>query len=511
MAADNVSLGEITSVKGDADLAYGAAGNGGTNVVLPPSEAVAYLNNAAKLKAANDQWKYEQYTNALKENVKNLPDINGIRGADNKDITSDYKKLLGMYAENPSMLINPTAYPDQWKAAQELEGSLRGDVAESKYNLATEKTSADTLLNNPELNSPENQKALSDFRNMSSKDIRAKNFHIPLSKPLTYDPNKPVELAKAAAEERISTDTKDQNIMKAAGITNVKDYIATVGAISYKRHFVDALKSINNTYSIAGNAGATNRSVLFSAYKKSGGTGDANSPEFNDWESKQYEAIIPADQTSTKIDVDKGVMQNKEIALTQQQGAANRENAWRIANLTHDYEMAQLEFQKSKDPNNAELGSVYNKALPLWVKTGALPEVFGQNMFGSNKEVEVKAGTKVADLDADITGHTFKTAETTIKMPERKFLSSEKMPNGDLKITVMDYTKTPQIDMPTLDYSGRSQKADDPNGKRGVIETTIITPQQAQVELGNLYGGGAIASKIFAAAKKRTREKRVGR
>src|SRR6187402_1711002 len=101
----DVSLGEITNIKGDANI--GLAGTAGNDAIIAPNtQELAYLNAAAQTRNQANQFLAQQHRQNLEDSLKNFKatDVTGVFSPDYKDITDQYRNLTGQIYNNYDIL-----------------------------------------------------------------------------------------------------------------------------------------------------------------------------------------------------------------------------------------------------------------------------------------------------------------------------------------------------------------------------------------------------------------------
>lgn len=201
MARDeSVRLSEITSIKGDADLAYGGP-LFGTDVELPWNKAIDYLATAAREKAAATKYKYDKFQQNVQDfytSMKDL-DVNGLMDADYPSITEEYASLAHDIANNYDVIANPIAHQEKYAEFKQKEANLRSNIQRSKGNLAYLKLHEEFVKGNPDMNTEGNKARMIDFQN-SALGSR-KPFQ--LDTPFVWDPKAFADVANKAAEAEV--------------------------------------------------------------------------------------------------------------------------------------------------------------------------------------------------------------------------------------------------------------------------------------------------------------------
>jgi hypothetical protein len=203
MADDYVSLNEITGVKGDADLAYGTSGAGGSDTVFQFSKGVEMMQRAAELKQQNDRWKYEQFQQNIKDGYKNFNelDVTGVMEADYPDITKDYTALAKDMSDNIGVIRNPAANPEVYSALKQKEATLRAKIAQSKADVKYRVDYKNFLDKNPDWAFGENA---TKYENFNKSKLGSRAYDLP-TPPEVVDITKISKFANENAQRAIST------------------------------------------------------------------------------------------------------------------------------------------------------------------------------------------------------------------------------------------------------------------------------------------------------------------
>jgi hypothetical protein len=174
MAAEP-SLGEITSIRGDAATGAGTAGVGGDFAQLPADyQGIQVLQNAAIQKAAANKFAIEAFREDLKNNLENFNklDVTGIMEKDRETIIPQYVSLMKDLYQNYDVIGDPLRHPDKFADLETKEKKLRTLIAASKQDLLMRDKAITFLNQHKEFNTAESIDKIRKFNNgaLGSRD-----------------------------------------------------------------------------------------------------------------------------------------------------------------------------------------------------------------------------------------------------------------------------------------------------------------------------------------------------
>jgi hypothetical protein len=418
--ANEPSLGEITGIKGDADLAYGTAGVGGTDVVFNWNKGIDLLNNATLAKQQNDRWKYEQFQKNLADNFKgfNDLDVNGVMEKDYDKIIDDYKGLAGEMAENIGVLRNPASNPELYADLKRKEAELRGKISQSKQDLSYRTQHKNFLMAHPDFNTDFNKGAISSFENAPLGERQLFTFDT----PYVFDVNEPIKLATSVAMQK----SKEEAVKRGIAPDKTEEWLTTAEGVEYNRQaFKDAYKEYINNQRDRSNSGKTLRDVAMTTWDKLPANLKGNN--FDEWVDNVAGKFIPQNNYFNSMEESKYGLQDEELDMKWKIAKLNDGTERYKANLPHKYEEKQLDA----------LGRSYNEALTSAFTTGGVNVGYLNNIYGDDSEVSVKAGTEIPDLNNPL-AKTTTSVET--KVPKRIITGSSRDKDGNLVVDYLDYS-----------------------------------------------------------------------
>lgn len=426
------TLNEITSIKGDGNLAYGTQGQGGTDVELAFGKGIELLYGAAQMKQQNDRWKYQQFQQNLDNYYKNFNDISvdGVMEKDYPEVMADYSSLAKKMAENIGVIRNPASNPDLYAQLKQEEANLRGKISQSKQDVVYRTQHKNFIMAHPEFNTDENKKAIESFENSTRNEREL----FTLNTPYTFNVEEPVKLATSIALQK----SKEEAVKRGVAPDKTEEWIVSEEGINYNRQaFKDAYKEYITNQRDRNNTGKTLRDVAQSTWSKLPKESQLGS--FDEWLDKTSESFIPQSSYFQTIQESKYGLQEEQIEAQKDLNAADNAMRWRIAKLNDGTERwrAGLQFNFRDDKDFELLGRSYNELLTSAFTTGNANPSYLQNIYGDNSEVNVKAGTEVPDPTNPLAKSTT-SVET--KVPKRVVTGSSKDKDGNLVVKYMDYS-----------------------------------------------------------------------
>lgn len=453
--ADTVQLNEITSIKGDAQNAYGGVA-GGNDALLPFSQAIPLITSAAKAKSESNAFKYLQFQQNLKEYYKNFDEIkvDGLMEKDYPVITQQYAQLSKDIAANYDVIRNPMKNPEKYEELKGREAELRATIARSKQDVAFRTAHQGFLQSHPEFNTPDNQKILDDF----SKGELGQRTTFTLTTPFTYDPGARAKAANAVAQQKL-TEQKSQG-----------RYLVKEDALQYLETEYDAAwDALGATQD---KSGRTVTQIAADAYGK-------------------LDPTITAGQDFATIDrkIGRSLMYQDEFVKTLVEDPVQAQEDAQKHDANENAKNRALSRELNTDKDLVAVGRDYNEALTSGFTTGYVRPQLLQGLFGDNSDVELKNKEQVEVLDADGKGTGIFNPtgkETVVKVPKIQVTGSSLV---DGKIVV--------------------KRVDNSSGKPVAIADVVMTFEEAREAFKNIAGANN-AGKVADAAEKYRKINKLG-
>lgn len=431
MAGNDVSLSEITSVKGDPDLAYGSPA-GGTDAVVPFSKGIDYLTQAARDKQEATKFKYLEFKKNQEDYYKNFNtlDVNGLMPGDYPQISQEYAKLVGDLATHLDVIGNPNKNIDLYQSLQQREATLRSKIAQSKMDKAYAIQNESFMKANPDLLTSDNKAQTNDFYN---KPLGQRNYFT-LNLPFVYDPTMRAKIANTVAQQKYTEQkVKGKFITDEEGVRYLTD--------EYDKAW-DALGASTDK------SGRTVYDAAKDAYSKLPPE-ITHGQDFKSIDRNVGRSLLYQDENFKKLQANPVAMQDDQQAFE-----ASQQNK-------------RLAFERWKSlldkPKDVDAGKIYNFALTSGFTNGYVPVDFLQNIYGNNDKITLKSGSKKLDPT-----NPLNTTEVTNEqqVPKIQVTRSEKDKDGNLVYYYVDNSKDPTQEI-----------ASDP-----------ITIDQARVAFENILG-----------------------
>lgn len=206
------SLGEITSIRGDADLAYGTSGVGGNDTVVPLNRAVEFISLAAREKAQADQWKYLQFQKNQEDFFKGFGAVktNGIMEADYPEIMEEYATLANDIASNLDVIRNPMKDQAKYAELKSREARLLTRIEQSKQNVASLQFNKEYMRLHPEMNTDDNNKVVNEYQKLKLGE----RGPLSLNTPMVYDPAARAKVANSVAQRKLKEEQAQGRYLK---------------------------------------------------------------------------------------------------------------------------------------------------------------------------------------------------------------------------------------------------------------------------------------------------------
>jgi hypothetical protein len=172
-----VSLGEITSIRGDEAIGAGTAGTAANLAQLAPDQlSLGILQNASNARMLANKYAQDQYQKNLddffKNDFNNL-DVNGIMERDYDVVIPQYAQYAKNIADNMDVIMNPSVDFERYKTLRQQEAQLRGKIAQSKQQLALRTGAQNFISMHPGFQTPQNIESVRAFTDspMEDRDI----------------------------------------------------------------------------------------------------------------------------------------------------------------------------------------------------------------------------------------------------------------------------------------------------------------------------------------------------
>lgn len=471
------SLSEITSIKGDGNIAGGSAGAGAdapAPIILPEDQGIKYLHQRAVTKAAVNKYQAEKYQQNIADYMKNLRsiDFSKAHSSDLNGLREDFAKLAGEVGDNFDVISNPYSNQEKFQQLAQQEAQLRGKIEQSSAHNALSAYNKEMIRSNPGWNTKENQELMAKF-DAAPMDQR-KDFL--LKTPHSFNP---VEYAQKYvapfALQEIKKQSKDANwIYTQEGKEYAKGKFAEVfkqGLASTVVNGRPLMEDFDEGYD------------RLPAEIKKGQTKEQ-------YMDKMIEALIPATSMSSTLSANPYGVQGQSQAFQASESAKSRafqasqaaiSRSWQAneAEKARDFQLEVAEDNGKPKPLNA--GEAKARALALtFSPNSSLDEKSGQNIYGDNSKIK-KAIYK--DLNPG-DGEDVKDAIIL----HRK----DKATGEDVEFARI---KTGDVEAPRIQYKGSTY--DEKTGKvtvhridnlTGKPADIIRTPQQAYSDFNRLLG-----------------------
>lgn len=211
-----VSLGEITGIRGDAQIAGGTAGVGGNLAALPADQiGLQLLDSAANARMLANRYALDFQQQQLRDYLQNFNalEVQGVMESDYPAITAEYAQYAKKLADNYDVIANP--FKDQQRYAQlrQEEATLRGRIARSKGDLALRQNYNNFIGQHRDFQTPENLQRLTAFSEqpLGQRDINALTSIAPRFDAMQEDISKQANLIALQKTKEQDTATPFQN------------------------------------------------------------------------------------------------------------------------------------------------------------------------------------------------------------------------------------------------------------------------------------------------------------
>lgn len=478
MAGDTVSLGEILSVKGDAQNAFGSPA-GGDATVLPFNKGIDYLNQTAEKLAEADKFKYLEFQKNLTNHYANFNtiDITGLSPADQKIIGDKYASVAKLNADNIDVIKNPNINPQKYAEIKKAEADLLRSIAASKMHKSYDDKTAEFTKANPnwyDINKPKVESSV----NTPTDEWKPYTLDMPIS----YSPDAVGKLVTPIAEQ------------KYAEAIALKGYITEEEGVRIKKEAWDA--AWDAVHSTTDPAGRSLYKAAKEAYEKI--PPEARGGSFEDWMKRTRDSMVPQDQVSKKtVTPDQLVINRERNALTASEGAKDRNAA--MARVR-----AQLDANK-KNIGVDDVGRLYNEELTGF-KTGQFSNAALQNIYGDPSKVTLKTGTEIPDPNNP--GQKI-TTSTEVQVPKKQIVSSFVDDQGRLVYKYIDYSqpKAPESGGGFWSRLSGGQSKTETIGGYEVRTSEPVEFKQARTDFYRIVGDDDAPKVADVAAKYRIKHK----
>lgn len=464
------SLSEITGVRGDASLAYGTQGQGGSDVAFDFNKGLSFLSDAASKRQQANQFKVELFQKNLENFYKNFNDlsVDGVMEKDYPAITQEYAALTRDLAENYDVIRNPMKDPQRFAQLQQREAALRSKISASKQDLAFRKFNQDFINTHKEFNTDENRQMIEGFTN-SELGSRSHNN---LRTPNEYNPLTIAQKAREYATQTLTT-------KKAKGM-----YFDEEGEKKVKRDaYMEYWRGAHNAQDTYGRSGFE---LAKHAYDNTVPADRKSGMDFNTWLDKTGEQLMGDDliEKSSAQSANPVAMQDDQQRFTAGENAKDR--AQRAAEYNRTYEA-----NYGKNPRPEDLGRMKNEAWTMAFTTGKPNLQMMQNVYGNADKVNIETEEMIPNPDPATNSwvKTIKTGKkTTVPVDRVQVTGTELDGDGNLVVKRVDNAAGGKA-MPDLVVKQRDAYVDfnrilgdkfavqTDEGSRKYMENKIIDPQ----------------------------------
>lgn len=402
------SLGEITSIRGDADLSYGSP-DGGINTVLPFSKGIEYLSRYAQNKMQADQFKYAQFQKNLESYMQDFDkvDVSGVMNKDYPELTKQWVSLAKDVYDNYDIIRNPSKDIEKYSELKQREADLRGKIAQSKQDLLYVDAHKNFIKADPSMNTDQNRSLISNFENgvLGGRDL----FNLDI--PTQYDPVARAKVAATVARQQL---TEEQKKGKYLVKTDADNYL--------KDKFLSAW---TGTLSAQDQQGRTVQKQAEQAYNllpKQLTDGKS----FDDIDKEFGLRFLPQDNTKQTQSADPFALQDDRQRFEGYQNKLNR----------------ALQRELAEDKTTQGVGRLYNEALTSAFTTGYVNPDFLQSIYGDNAEIELKSTSDVPVQDAQ--GNTSYVTQTAGSKVAKVKVTGTKLVGDKLAISREQFNEQTQ-------------------------------------------------------------------
>lgn len=412
------TLNDITSIRGNADIAGGTAGSGaGLDSPAPVQfdQGLQFLNEASQARAGYNKYLADAYAQNLKDSLANLRsiDFSKAMASDLPALRQKYADLAKNISDNFDAVRNPGSNPEVAGQLAQQEADLRGAIEQSTNHNAINTYNKNFVAANPTFNTKENQDKIAGFE-QAPMDQR-KDFL--LSTPNNFDLQKVAQLAapyalKTIQKESLSHDGNWINSYEGQQFSKEAYHNA---ALAIKNNSIINGQSLNDAWN-------KDYNLLPDEYKQGMNSDQAFLAGID---ALAPQTALKTSFTANPYGLNKQregfdmTMENKREAFQANQSALDRAE--------------RDKFQKNGqvDPNTAAESKMRNMA--IIESTGEIPANIAQPLFGDNALV-TKSFTIPKDPDNKDAGKT----TTTAKVPKTSYTGGGIDPNGNIHLYFRD-------------------------------------------------------------------------
>lgn len=439
MATNEPSLGEITSIKGDAGLGTG----GGFTEEIRPDNSLQYLFLAANANAEADKRKLDQYQKNLDFSLQamNAVDMKEVMESDRPNLLSDLKRSYKSIYDNIDVVRNPLKDLTRANEVKGTELDLRARTAKSGTDKVFLDTTQKFLSSNPAWNTPQNIKKIEDFK--SAPLTERKPFQ--LDPPFTAD----IAAAAQAVTNAASAKVSSSDVVQGGKYIRTKEGI--IVDLDKAKQVIDSMTNQNDIFGRNMLQGFGN---LMSSLPQSE---KEKYSDVKDFFTKNVMAQLGLDQVTKNTLSENSVwLQGNQQAFTAGQNALNRAMEQQRIDLQRD-------LQKSGTVDIKAAGELKNKVMTSLLTTGQAPISVLQDVYGDNNDIDKKVFQYGTAKDP-ITGEPEKIGEITTKMPMTSVVGSKLLDGGRIEIQIKN-NQTGKM-MPSI-IRTQNDISDDLNGITG--------------------------------------------
>ncbi len=431
--AGEPSLSEITSIKGDANIAGGSAGGGadmGATAPVQFDQGLQFLNEAADARQNYNKYLTEQYQKNLTDGLANLQNIDFSKAlsSDLPALRQKYADLAKNVADNFDVIRNPGSDPAKASELAQQEADLRSSIQASTVHNGINSYNKKFITENPSFNTQENQDLINNFQ--STPLDQRKDFLL----KTPYDVN--LESVAKTANEVAKQSTNKQFLSKDGKWIN-QDEAINYDQNKYNDAFIGTMK---NTYKNGKSLydQFVDHYNLMPAANKVDANGNPITPE--QYLQEQGNRLRLQGGINSTFKDNPYAIQNQKESFEASEAA--KERAFR-ANQEALNRANQVKLLKHGEIDPNEAGEAKLRTLASAFTSGNLGEAQAQSIYGDNNKFQKEL--KVFGKNDD---GTIKIEKDKIPVPLIQVKGTSIDPQGNLHIHRVD--NATNLDLPDI-------------------------------------------------------------